>query len=240
MATRIALIGGHGKIALLLTRLLADRGMTVRSIVRSADQFEAVTDFGGEPVLADIADEATDLDDLLGDSDLVIWAAGAGGGDPERTRAVDLDGAKRMIDASVKNNIRDFLMISYKGAGPQHGVDADSDFWHYAEAKAKADAALRSSPLDWVIVSPTALTLATGSGTLDAVITVPDGQGYDRAVELPADGAPIARADVAALIAALIEPMVQGRLHHVTISATGGDTPVAEVAAAAVRAVRDS
>ena len=31
----IALAGGHGQIALLLTRLLADRGHTIHSIIRN-------------------------------------------------------------------------------------------------------------------------------------------------------------------------------------------------------------
>ncbi len=33
----IAIIGGHGKIALLLTRLLADQGSKVTSFIRKAD-----------------------------------------------------------------------------------------------------------------------------------------------------------------------------------------------------------
>ena len=240
MSTRIAMIGGHGKIALLATRLLANRGMLVRSVVRSEQQFDTVRDYGGEPVLADLESAETDFDALLDDVDVVIWAAGAGGGDPARTRAVDLEAAKRMIDAAIKNSVRDFLMVSYRGAGPSHGVDPEHPMWQYAEAKAQTDAALRSSSLDWVIVAPSALTLETARGTIDADITVPDGHGDDAAVDLPADGAPVAREDIAALIGELIEPMVQGRLHHVTISATGGDTPVADVAAGAVQAVRDS
>ncbi|MGO1774009.1 MAG: SDR family oxidoreductase [Agrococcus casei] len=240
MSTRIAMIGGHGKIALIATRLLTEQGMQVRSIVRSAQQFDTVREYGGEPVLADIESAETDFDALLEGADVVIWSAGAGGGDPARTRAVDLEAAKRMIDAAIKNSVRDFLMVSYRGAGPSHGLDPEHPMWQYAEAKSQADAALRSSSLDWVIVAPAALTLETGRGTISADITVPDGHGDDAAVDLPADGTPVAREDVAALIAQLIEPMVQGRLHHATVSASGGDTAVADVAAAAVQAVRDS
>lgn len=240
MATRIALFGGHGKVALLATRMLAERGEHVTSVVRSADQFDVVRDYGGHPLLLDVESSDSNLDAVLADTDLVIWSAGAGGGDPERTRAVDLEGAKKVVDAAVKNNVRDFLMVSYKGAGARHGVAADSPFWPYAEAKAQADAALRSSPLDWVIVAPTRLTLGTGVGTIATEITVPDARGFDPAVELSSDGAPVAREDVAALIADFIEPMVQGRLHHVTVCVTGGDIPIADATANAIRAVRDA
>lgn len=240
MGTRVALFGGHGKIALLATRMLAERGNHVISVVRSEDQFSAVREYGGHPVLVDVESPEPDLDAVLAEADLVIWSAGAGGGDPARTRAVDLDGARHVIDAAVKHNIRDFLMVSYKGAGARHGVAPDDPFWHYAEAKAQADAALRSSPLDWVIVAPTQLTLATGTGAVGVEVTVPDSRGFDPAVELPASGAPVAREDVASLIAEFVEPMVQGRLHHVTVCVTGGDVPIADVTAQAIRAVRDA
>lgn len=240
MTTRIALIGGHGKIALLATEQLAQAGYEVRSVIRDAKQSDTIREHGGDPFVADIEQPDVDYDAMLDDVDLVIWSAGAGGGSPERTKAVDLEAAERTIEAAVKHGIRDFMMVSYKGARPDHGVAPDNPFWHYAEAKAEADAKLRSSQLDWVIVAPTSLTLETGKGQIAAEITVQDSTGLDPAVRLESGGEPIARADVATLIAGLVPPMVQGRVHHVTVSATGGTTPIEDVVADTVQAVRNA
>lgn len=240
MTTRIALIGGHGKIALLATEQLTRAGYEVRSVIRDERQADAVRERGAEPHVADIEQPDVDFASMLDDIDLVIWSAGAGGGSPERTRAVDLEAAKRTIDAAVKHGVRDFLMVSYKGARTDHGVDRDNPFWHYAEAKAKADATLRASQLDWVIVAPTSLTLETGKGSIAAEITVQDSTGLDPAVRIESGGEPIAREDVATLIAQLVPPMLQGRLHHVTVSATGGTTPIEDVVADTVQAVRNA
>lgn len=239
MTIRIALIGGHGKIALLATEQLTRAGYAVRSIIRKQEQSDAVRERGAEPYVADITDPELDFKSLLDDVDLVIWSAGAGGGDPERTVAVDRDAARRTIEASVKYGVRDFLMVSYKGARTDHGIDRENSFWHYAEAKANADAKLRASTLDWVIVAPTSLTLESGKGTIAAEITVQDSNGFDAAVRLESGGEPIAREDVATLIAEIVPAIVQGRVHHATVSATGGTTPIADVVADTVQAVRN-
>ncbi len=52
-----------------------------------------------------------------------------------------------------------FVMVSYFGAGPDHGVPQDDPFFPYAESKAAADAHLRVSDLDWTILGPGRLTL---------------------------------------------------------------------------------
>lgn len=240
MTTTIALIGGHGKIAQLATTRLVELGNRVRSVIRSESQTETVEARGAEAYLADIEDPDLDLAALLDGVDLVIWAAGAGGGDPQRTMAVDRDAAIRMMQACARHGIRDFMMVSYWGARTDHGVDPENAFWHYAEAKAAADARLRASELDWVIVAPTLLTLETGNGAISAEITVPDATGLDPAVRLDSVGEPIAREDVAHLVAELVEPMVQGRIHHVTVSAAGGRTPIAEVVDQTVQTVRNA
>ncbi|HIY64876.1 MAG TPA: SDR family oxidoreductase [Candidatus Agrococcus pullicola] len=238
--THIALFGGHGKIALLATEQLTQAGYAVRSVIRNPEQADAIRARGAEPFVADIEQPETDFAAILDGIDLVIWSAGAGGGNPARTKAVDLEAAKRAIDAAVKHGVRDFLNVSYKGARPDHGVEQDNPFWHYAEAKAKSDAALRASELDWVILAPTSLTLETGAGEVDAEITVQDSSGFDAALRIDSGGTPIAREDVATLIAQLVPAMVEGRVHHVTVTATGGTTPIPDVVAATVEAVREA
>ncbi|MBN9189624.1 MAG: NAD(P)H-binding protein, partial [Microbacterium sp.] len=140
MSTRVLLFGGHGKVALLLEPLLAARGDAVTAVIRNPAQEPDVAATGATPVVFDV--EAFDVDhlaDLIGGNDVVVWSAGAGGGSPERTYAVDRDAAIRSMDAAVEAGVRRYVMVSYFGAGPDHGIPEDDSFFAYAEAKAAAD-----------------------------------------------------------------------------------------------------
>src|ERR1700734_4115757 len=163
--TRI--IGGHGKVALHLARILTDRGDQVTSVFRNPDHTDDVSATGARPVVADIENLDTPaLADLLAGHDAVVFSAGAGGGDPARTYAVDRDAAIRVIDAAGQAGARRFVMVSYFGAGPDHGVPEDNSFFPYAEAKAAADVHLRASDLDWTVLGPGRLTLDSATGRI--------------------------------------------------------------------------
>ena len=87
MAT-IVIIGGHGKVALLLAPLQVADKHRVQSWVRTEDQFDDIRAAGAEPVLADVEtmDVAAMAEALTG-ADVVVWSAGAGGGTrPGRTQ----------------------------------------------------------------------------------------------------------------------------------------------------------
>ena len=156
----ILLIGGHGKVALLLAPLLAERGDHVDSVIRFSDQADAVRAAGAFPVVGDVEQASTeDLASLAAGHDALVWSAGAGGGDPMRTYAVDKDAAIRSIDAARAAGVHRYVMVSYFGSSLDHEVPAGSPFFPYAEAKAAADAYLRASDLAWTIVAPSALTL---------------------------------------------------------------------------------
>ena len=189
--SRILLIGGHGKVALLLEPLLVAAGHHVTAVVRNPAHEADVAAAGATPLVADI--ERFDLDQLTSlesGNDVVIWSAGAGGGSAERTYAVDRDAAIRSIDAAGRAGARRYVMVSYFGAGLDHGVDPDNSFFPYAEAKAAADEYLRASGLDWTIVAPSTLTLDAPTGRID--------------VEATASGS-VSRADVAAVVAATVD-----------------------------------
>ena len=51
---RILVIGGHGKIALLLAPLLTARGDLVDAVIRNPEHADDVTASGANPVVADI------------------------------------------------------------------------------------------------------------------------------------------------------------------------------------------
>ena len=98
---RILVIGGHGKVALLLTPILAERGDAVSALIRNPEHAREVEARGATPVVCDV--ESADVDELAALAqglDAVVWSAGAGGGNADRTYAVDRDAAIRMMDAA--------------------------------------------------------------------------------------------------------------------------------------------
>lgn len=161
------IIGGHGKVALRLAPLLTQDGHTVTSMIRKQDQVDEVEKTGAQALVMDV--QSADQDVLAGafqGQDAVIWTAGAGGGDPERTYAVDRDAAIRTMDAAEQAGVKRYVMVSYLGAGLDHGVPEDDAFFPYAQSKAEADEHLRSSGLDWTILGPGMLTEEAPTGTI--------------------------------------------------------------------------
>ena len=211
----ITIVGGHGKVALLATPLLVRSGHEVRSIIRNPEHQADVSAAGATPVVADVETmDVAALTDLFASSDAVVWSAGAGGGDAARTMAVDRDAAIRTIEAARAAGVHRYVMVSYFGAGPDHGVPADSSFRAYADAKSDADAALEASDLEWVILRPSSLTLDAPTGAVEI-----------RQLDATVRAGKIARADVAALIAAVIE---RPSLTRAIVEVNQGPTPIGE------------
>lgn len=212
MPDDVIIFGGHGKVALHLSRILSDRGYQVSAVFRNPDHTDEVAGTGARPVVGDIETLSTDrLTTLITGIDAVVFAAGAGGGDPARTYGVDRDAAIRVIEAGLAAGTRRFIMVSYFGAGPDHGVPEDDAFFPYAEAKAAADAHLRASNLDWTIVGPGRLTLDPPTGRID--------------VGPVAAGGAVSRADVAAVVAAVL---ADDRTIRTTVEFNNGSTEIAD------------
>ncbi|TRY18159.1 SDR family oxidoreductase [Tessaracoccus rhinocerotis] len=164
---RIIIIGGHGQVALLAAPLLVGVGHQVTSVIRSEEQVADVEATGATALVADIESLGRDaIGGLVRGHDAVVWSAGAGGGNPQRTYAVDRDAAIRTIDAAQAEGADRFIMVSYAGAG-RDDVPQDSSFRPYAEAKADADGHLRRSELVWTILGPGRLTLEEGSNHIE-------------------------------------------------------------------------
>lgn len=210
---RVAIIGGHGKIALRLAKQLSTNGDEVTSIIRKEAQVDDVAATGAAPVVADIEElDTAGLASVLAGQDAVVWSAGAGGGDRDRTFAVDRDAAIRSMDAAESAGVQRYVMVSYFGAGPDHGVPEDNSFYAYAEAKAEADTHLKGTELGWTILGPSKLTDEPGTGR----ITV----GGTRT-----DGSEVSRDNVAQVAAAVLaDPSTVRR----TIEFNDGDTPIAD------------
>lgn len=210
--TRIAIIGGHGKVALLLSTILAGEGHSVTSFIRNPDHSADVAATGATPGILDIENAPTAaIAEALQGHDAVVWSAGAGGGNPERTYAVDRDAAIRSMDAAAQAGVNRYVMVSYLGAGRDHGVPEDNSFFAYAESKAAADEYLRGTGLDWTILGPGTLTEKPGTGRID--------------VDPPKEGGgETSRANTAIVAAAVLDlPETAGR----TIGFRDGSLPVA-------------
>ena len=211
---RIVIAGGHGKIALLLERLLAGRGDQAVGLIRNPAQAADVQNAGAEAVVCDL--EATSAEDvalLLSGAGAVIFAAGAGpGSGAPRKDSVDRGASVLMAAAAERAGVRRFVQISSMGAGQPPRPGTDEVWAAYITAKTAAEADLRSRDLDWTILRPGHLTDAPATGRV-------------RLVPAPVPRGRVPRADVAAVIAALLD---EPGTWHQTLELVGGDTPVAE------------
>jgi uncharacterized protein YbjT (DUF2867 family) len=218
----VALAGGHGKVALRLTRRLCERGDTVRSLIRNPAHASDVEAAGGEPVVCDL--EAAGEDELarvIAGTDAVVFAAGAGpGSGPRRKWTIDYGGAVKLIAAAKCDGIERYVMLSSRGADPD--APGDDTFAVYLRAKGQADADLRESGLAYTIVRPGHLTDDAGTGRVRAGEDTGDGQ--------------VSREDVATVLAATLrDPALAG----VTFDLVAGDTPVEQALAALRRPQND-
>ena len=213
--SRIVIIGGHGKVALLLAPILRDAGHTVVSLIRDADQAPDVAAAGAEPLVVSVEDATQqDVTAALSGADAVVWAAGAGGkGGPERTDAVDRQAAIRSMAAAADAGVKRYVMVSWAGSYGDKPVPEDNGLYNYAMAKLDADKHLVSTDLDWTIVGPGTLTLDEPSGEIEVTR------------EVGTAGAPTSRANVARVIAAVLAD--DATIHRV-IPFKDGSTPIAE------------
>jgi uncharacterized protein YbjT (DUF2867 family) len=152
----VLVVGGHGKIALRLLRLLAARGHRARGLIRRPEQAADIEAAGAIAVLGDLEAEAS-LEPYVRGADAVVFAAGAGpGSGAERKQTVDLGGAVKLADAATALGVRRYVMVSSIGADrPEAATGAMRP---YLEAKAAADRYLVARGLDHTIVRPGSLT----------------------------------------------------------------------------------
>ena len=116
-----------------------------------------------------------------------------------------------MADAAERAGVRRFVQVSSMGAGqpPRSGTD---EVWAaYIAAKTAAEADLRARDLDWIIVRPGGLTDTPATGRV-------------RLAPPPVPRGTVPRADVAAVIAALLD---NPGTRHQTLELVSGDSSVA-------------
>jgi nucleoside-diphosphate-sugar epimerase len=209
----VVIAGGHGKIALLLERLLSARGDTVSGIIRNPAHAADLEAAGAVPVVLDLERASVDqLAEVVRGADAVVFAAGAGpGSGAARKQTVDHDAAVLLADAAEAAGVRRYVMVSAIAADDRSLDDGyDEVFRAYIRAKSAADADVRArAGLRTTIVRPGGLTDEPGTGT----VTIAESTGRGT----------IPRADVAGVLLAVLDrPDTAGR----TFEVIGGDTPI--------------
>jgi uncharacterized protein YbjT (DUF2867 family) len=187
---RVVIAGGHGQVALLLEKVLADRGDDPVGVVRNPDHVDNVEATGAEAVVLDLEDtDVAELTDVVKGADAVVFAAGGGpDSGAARKETVDKGAAVLLADAAERAGVRRYVMVSSMGTD-KADPDSDDVFQVYLRAKKAADDDLRARDLDWTVVRPGRLTNDAPNGRVQ-VGTLPRGE--------------IPRADVASVLATVL------------------------------------
>lgn len=148
---QILVAGANGTTGKKIVQLLHEsQYFNPIAMVRKEDELPYFKAKNIDTVIGDLEE---DVSHVFKDSiDKVLFAAGSGG---KNVVGVDQEGAKRLIDASKKNNIRKFVMLSSMGADEPSKAEELQD---YLKAKHNADEYLKDSGLNYAIVRPGSLT----------------------------------------------------------------------------------
>jgi uncharacterized protein YbjT (DUF2867 family) len=206
---RVAIAGGHGQIALRMSRLLAQRGDEVIALIRNPDHVADVRCAGAEPVVLDLEHApAGEVAAAIAGCDAVVFAAGAGpGSGAARKDTMDHGGAVTLVAAAQQAGVDRYVIVSSIGADPE--AAGEDTFAVYLRAKGRADQAVLASGLGATVIRPGGLTNDPGTGRV--------------AVGEALEPAPVSRDDVAAVLVAVLEsPNTVGR----TFDLVGGDLPI--------------
>ncbi len=213
---RVVIAGGHGKIALLLERMLTQRGDQAVGLIRNPDQVTEVEQTGAEAVVLDLESSSPAVvAAALDGADAAVFAAGAGpGSGATRKDTVDRAASVLLAEAAGQAGVRRFVQISGIGVDQPPAAGTDQVWAAYLAAKAAAEEDLRARDLDWTILRPGGLTDDPPTGKVRlAAPPLPRGQ--------------VSRADVAAVILTLLdEPGTRG----LTLDLVAGSTPVGAAA----------
>jgi uncharacterized protein YbjT (DUF2867 family) len=210
---RVVIAGGHGQIALRLTKLLSGDAHEVVGLVRNPDHEADIAAAGGQAAVLDLEQaDASAVAKVLAGADVAIFSAGAGPGSGNaRKDTVDRGAAVLFADSAEQAGVRRHLQVSSMGADRAESLTDNETFTIYLKAKWAAEEDLRSRDLDWTILRPGGLTNDPGTGK----VHLADKTGSGR----------VSRDDVALVLAGLCDtPASIGR----TLELIAGDTPVNE------------
>jgi uncharacterized protein YbjT (DUF2867 family) len=201
----VLLAGAHGRVGERVAALLMHRGHTVRGLVRTEGQAEALRGVGAEAIVADLRG---DVEWTAQGCDATVFAAGA------RHRgdlgAVDAAGAAKLAEAASRFDHGRFVLCSVIGADrPERASGGVGEF---LAAKHHAERRLARLEMPWTVLRFGRLTEAPGTGRIET--------------RVPNDGPLTVSRDDAAL--AVAEALVRPGLIRCAVAIVDGDRHVAD------------
>lgn len=216
---RIVVVGAGGRTGRLVVEQLIGAGHQVVATIRSPRHMADMVRLGAETVMLDLdLSTGPDFQAVFKGADAIVFAAGSAAGE---SSALDRTGTVKTVRAAASAGVRRYLTISSIGASTGMKLSGqlnNDEMRDYYQQKRAANKHLRESGLDYTIVEPGELT--DGKPTGKIVIS-----------EAAIDFAAIDRADVAAVVTALIASKRSiGKAYQLT----GGKSPIATAVAEAL------
>jgi len=161
MAMRVLVTGGTGFIGRVVTRVLADRGYSIRLLVRPSKKMARLPVREAETVVASLQDEGGIRAATAG-IDAVIHLASAEGENRRRdVFAVDVEGTRMLLAQAKASGVKRFVYLSHLGA------DRGSAF-PFLQAKGVAERAILDSGIPSLILR-TSLVYGAGDSFTNAI-----------------------------------------------------------------------
>lgn len=156
----ILVVGANGTTGKIIISILnQSQDFNPIALVREEEQQAYFKAQNIKTIVGDLEEDSTHV--FTSAIDKVIFAAGSAG---KNVIGVDQEGAKKIIDASKKSNIKKFVMLSSMGADKPEEA---SQLQEYLRAKHNADEYLKNSGLNYSIVRPGTLTNQTQLLTIE-------------------------------------------------------------------------
>jgi uncharacterized protein YbjT (DUF2867 family) len=218
--SRIVVIGASGRTGKLIVEQLVKNGDSVVATIRNPKHMAQMVKLGAETVILDL-DKSTgpDFQVQFRGADALVFAAGSAAGE---SSALDRSGTVKTVRAAESAGVHRYVTIASIGASTGMkltGEWATDEMRDYYKQKRAANKHLRESELDWTILEPTELT----DGKLTGKVTLS---------EDALEGKPISRADVAAVVVAVLGlPKTAGHTYQLV----AGKTPIADALKASLK-----
>jgi uncharacterized protein YbjT (DUF2867 family) len=141
----VLVTGAAGTLGRRVVKNLVNRGISVRGLVRKAEQANALRELGAEAIIGDLTQKSSLAPAVTGVSGIISTAGVVATKGNDSPATVDFQGNCHLIDLAVQANVRHFVLISVIGA--QHLRSAS-----LFPAKFHAEQYLRQSGLGWTIL----------------------------------------------------------------------------------------
>ncbi len=145
----VLIVGASSHVGLPATRLLAERGASVRAMTRTPEKADALHAAGAEVIAGDLLDPASLARACEGVDAVLAAAHGLLGSGRYSPRTVDDQGNRSLIDCAKAAGVTNFVFISLRGAAPNARVE-------FMRAKYAAEQYLAASGLAYTILRPSA------------------------------------------------------------------------------------